>query len=108
MPLYAYQGKTNISVEGRYSVELQRVRGGGGIPPVRKREGVHTSTKKRGDEGKAVLVQRGGEVGVRDCKGEGYLSEVSATHRATTMRVGEDDLGNGLKKARLLSGCYGR
>ena len=88
MPLYAYQGEKTISDEGRYSVELQRVRGGGGIPPVRKREGVHTSPKKIGDEGKALLVERGGEVWVRDCKGEGYLPEVSATHRATTMRLG--------------------
>ena len=37
------------------------------IPPVRKREaGLIISTKKGGDAGKALLVERGGAVWVRE------------------------------------------
>ena len=60
--------------------------GGCGILPVRKREAGHTSTTKRGDEGKALLVEQGAEVCVRDRKRGDRLSDVSETHRATTMR----------------------
>ena len=62
-------GKIHISFEGRALLILQRSReGGDGIPPGRKREAGHTSTKKRGDEGRTPILERGGEVRVRDEK----------------------------------------
>ena len=61
--------------------------GGCGIPPGRKRKAGHTSTKKRGDEGREPLLERGGEVRVRDCKITVKLSEVSEPNRATILHT---------------------
>ena len=55
---------------------------GCGIPPVHKREpGIHPP-KREGDEGGALLVERGGEVRVRDRKRDESLSEVSELNKS--------------------------